>query len=540
MLFFSSWLRVSAADKPLSAVAEAAAKKLKSGGIVIGESLDGKVTFAGFASPADKTKNPAEPYTEKVLFEIGSITKVFTGLLLAKAVVEEKVTLDTPIAKLLDPKLKFEDPRIAAITLKQLSTHTSGLPRLPSNQALGSREDDPYAGYDEKLLIDYLTHAKLKKDGPYPSSYSNLGVGLLGHLLGKVYGTTWEDAIVTQICQPLGMNETRMTITGLKLPLAKPHDEEKDSTSWHFDAVAGAGALRSTAADMIRFGQAMAKPETTPLSKALALAMQPHAEASGDHIGLGPFIGKREGVTTYNHDGGTGGYRSGLQVIPEKNIVRVVLINNTQLDGSSIIADTRIVPPRVMPKEGKIDPALLPEYTGVYEIDQDSRFTVLLHQNHLWVRLTGQAFLRLFAKDKETDRFFYKSVNAEVQFTREGGKIISMTLFQNGRELPAKRTLDPAPKIVLHTADELKPYTGKYFLMGLKELNVTVRGNTLYAQLADQPAVPVFDMGKDRFEYDVVVAILTFNRNEQNEILGLTLLQNGFPVPALRAKPEAK
>lgn len=531
-----------AADKPLADVAKDTAVKLKSGGIVTAESLDGKVTFAGFPSPADKVsaKPDTPPYTEKVLFEIGSITKLFTGLLLAQAVLEGEVTLDTPIAKLLDPALTFADPRIAAITLKQLSTHTSGLPRLPTNHALGVRDDDPYAGYDEKLLIDYLTHAKLKNDGPYPSSYSNLGVGLLGYLLGKVYGTTWEDLVITKICQPLGLNDTRMTLTGLKLPLAPPHDEAKDAVSWHFDAVAGCGALRSTAADLLTFGQAMAKPEHTPLAKAFALAMQPHAKASGGQIGLGPFISQRDGVTVYDHSGGTGGYRSGLQVIPAKNIVRVVLMNNTQLEGGSVIAATRVQPPRVMPKEGRVDPATLPGYTGVYEIDSDSRFTVLLHQDHLWVRLTGQAFLKLFPKADTPNIFFYKAVNAEVEFTKTGDQVTALTLFQNGRELHATRTAAEAPKITLHTAEELKSYTGQYFLLGLKPLTLTTRNNTLFAQLEGQPALPIFDLGQDRFEYDAVEATITFNRNAQNEILGLTLLQNGFPVAAVRAKPETK
>ena len=532
LLLFSFFVipLLHAADLPLAVAAEKAAKKLKAGGIVTGESVEGKVTFAGFASASAQKAD----YQERVLFEIGSLTKLFTGLLLAQAVVEEKVTLDTPISKLLDPNLAFADPRIADITLKQLSTHTSGLPRLPDNYLQGVKGNDPYAGYNEKLLLEYLTSAKLKKDGPYPCSYSNLGVGLLGHLLGKIYASTWEAAIVSKICQPLGLHNTRMTLSDLKLAQAPPFNGDKEASSWHFDALAGCGALHSTAEDLLIFGQAMAKPEATPLAKAFALALQPHADTTSGKIGLGPFISQRDGDTQYSHDGGTGGYRTGLQVIPAKNIVRVALINNTQMSGSSIIAGTRIEPPRILPKEVPLDLALLQQYPGVYALDQETRFTILLRDGKLWSRLTGQTFLPLFAKAK--DQFFLKVVNAEIHFQREGGKITSLTLFQNGREMKAPLTDQAAPKIILHTAKELQSYSGNYALLGLQNITVSLRGNTLFAQLAKQPAHPVFDMGADRFEYEVVEAALIFNRNEKGEVIGLTLSQNGALLPAAKVK----
>jgi D-alanyl-D-alanine-carboxypeptidase/D-alanyl-D-alanine-endopeptidase len=534
LLFFAQTYAF-AGDRPLAEVAGKEARKLKAGGIAVGESLNGKVTFAGFASPKEQNAD----YEGKVLFEIGSITKVFTGLLLAQAVVEGKVTLETPIGKLLDAKLKFQDPRIPAITLKQLSTHTSGLPRLPRNHSAGVRQGDPYVAYDEKLMLEFLTQAKLEGEAPFPCSYSNLGVGLLGHLLGKVYGLSWEDAVVKKICAPLGLKDTRMTITNSKLPLAPPYQQEKKGTSWHFDVVAGAGALRSTTVDLVKFGQAMARPDNTPLVQAFALAMQPHAETdNGGHIGLGPFMSKRDGLTTWSHSGGTGGYRTGLQVIPEKNIVRVALINNTQLDVMGVISQTRVEPPRVMPKEVILEDALKQEYLGKYSMGKKAVFTIVLHKGQLWSQLTGQSFLPIYAKEK--DRFFLKVVNAEIHFNREEGRVTSLTLFQNGREKLARRLPDPAPKIIFHTAEELKSYAGRYFVLGLKELTLTVRGRTLYAQLDGQDAAPVFDMGGERFEFDVVKAALVFNRNAEGEVIGLTLMQNGLLLPAAKQTSTGK
>jgi hypothetical protein len=282
----------------------------------------------------------------------------------------------------------------------------------------------------------------------------------------------------------------------------------------------------------------MLHPEKTPLKEALAIALQAQADAPamGGQIGLGVFLSKHEGDMRLSHDGGTGGYSSSLQVIPSKDIVRVVLINNNSLSASAVIAAMSDAKPATPQKQKEISlPAeTMEQYPGVYELDRDSRFTVLLRDGQLWVNLTGQAFLRAFAK--APDRFFYKAVAAEIAFNRDQEKIQSLTLFQNGRELTAKRAATPPPDYKLRTAKELQPYAGEYLLMGLKKLSLTVRGGTLFAQLEGQEAAPVFETATDRFEYDVVKAILIFARDDQKQINGLTLMQNGLPVPAARVK----
>lgn len=517
-----------AADRPLHEAAREAATQLKAGGIVTAESVNGLTRFAAYSSPSDSTS-----YSEDTLFEIGSITKVFTGLLLAQAVVDGKVRLDTTIAELL-PDLKFTDPQVAAITLKQLSTHTSGLPRLPGNHLLGTHEGDPYAGYTEELLFTFLKYTKLTEKPPYPSRYSNLGVGLLGHLLGKVYQTTWEEAVIKHICGPLGLHHTRMSIEELKLPLAKPHADEKEVKSWHFQAIAGAGALRSTAKDLLRFGYAIAKHQDTPLAKAFALALKPQEPLDGpkSHIGLGFFIQTQDQVTEYSHGGGTGGYRSSLQVIPERNIVRVVLINNASMGGESVIAKTHIEPPRVIPKKITLTEQTMAEYPGIYKTTAGLTFTLIIHEKQLYARLTGQPFVPIYAHGE--DRFFYQNISAEIHFSRSEGEIHDLALHQNRRQILAQRQPQPTPKITLRKAAELKPYTGIYMLMGIKELTLSLRGNTLYAHLEDQEPAPIFETQKDVFEFDIVEAKLTFSRDDQGHVSQVILTQNGLQLPALR------
>ncbi len=536
MRAFAAWLLwpllgLQAADRPLPEAARRVASQLRVGGVVLAESRDGQTQFAqGGRLLADTTVPP-----EKVLFEIGSITKVFTGLLLAQAVVEKRVSLATPIRDLMPKGFAFADARLGAVTLRQLATHTGGLPRLPDNFAAGNAPNDPYARYDEALLYAYLSSAQLKAEGPHPCRYSNLGVGLLGHLLGKVYRTSWHEAVRQKLCEPLGLQDTRMTVGAADTArLAPPYGESQRAHTWTFDAVAGAGALRSTAADLLRFGEALLHPETTPLAQAIALVKQPHAEASanGAQIGLCLFIARRDGRTIYNHDGATGGYRSGLQVIPEQQCVRVALLNSAALSGSQALAALRVEPRRELPRETALSADALQAYPGVYRLDAETHFTILLRDGQLWARLTGQPFLRVFPQ--APDRFFYKAVAAELSFQRADGKIRSLTLHQNGQDQIAQRTEQPAPAIRLRPPETLQPYVGTYALLGLQKLRVERRGHTLFAQLGDQPAAPVFETAPDRFEYDVVEAALTFTRDAQQRITGLVLQQNGAQLPAVR------
>lgn len=522
--------------RTLEEAAQRVVKKLPTGiCVVTAESVNGKVSYA---VGGDETALQGAAQ-EKLVFEIGSISKVFTGLLLAQAVVEKKVTLETTLRDLLGDRVTFADARVAAITLKQLSTHTSGLPRLPTNMGDQLFGADPYAAYDEKLLYEFLTRVRLEKDGPFTFGYSNLGAGLLGHLLGGVYGLSWGQAVQEKICAPLGLKDTAVTPRP-EQKVAVPHADGVASSAWHFSALAGAGALRSTAADMVTFGQALLHPEKTPLREAFALALQPQAVAAsmGGQIGLGIFMTRQNGENELTHDGGTGGYRAGLQVLPEKGVVRVVLTNHDRPSGSEFFA--AMAEPRVAPRHKReaisLPDEALKRFTGVYELDHDLRFTVLLHQGQLWVRLTRQTFLPLFPSTAE--RFFARKVEAEVAFAQKDGVVQSLTLYQNGRELTAMRSGE-APVIHLRTAAELKPYAGLYKLLGVKKLTVTVQEDTLFAQLEGQPALPVFEVESDKFEYEVVKARLVFTRDEKKAIVGVTLLQNGKILPALKIMPPA-
>lgn len=515
---------VALADKPLAEVAQSYAEKLPAGCIVTGE-WNG--TAANYAS-AGKAE-PDGIAAEKRVFEIGSISKVFTGLLLSQAVLEKKVKLDTTLKELLGKTFHFADPKAGEITLLQLSTHTSGLPRLPDNMGPDpDHADDPYGDYDWKKMEDFLSRVKLEKEPPYSASYSNYGAALLGELLARVYGKSWDALVKEKITGPLGMKDT-MVVPGpdQKKRVAPPYQGAKPGHPWTFRVFAGAGALRSTAADLLIFGQAMADPESTPLAAAIKGMMEAKATYPdmGADIGLGIIIGKLDGRKEYIHSGGTGGYRSVLQVLPERQITRVVLINNDAIPAEAIVAATRENAKPSEAPEMNLAASELDAFTGIYELAPTARFTVLRRGKELLVRLSGQAFLPV--KPLGKDRFRYGAVAAELQFAREDHAVKSVTLFQNGRELLAKRVDEKTPALIFTSAEELKPYLGEYELAPGAIFKVTQADGTLLAELTGQPAMPVFQTKPGYFEYDVVKAALEFQKDKDGKVTGLILHQNG-------------
>ena len=380
---------------------------------------------------------PAGVPPDKIIFEIGSISKVFTGLLLAQAVIDKKVKLDSTLREVMGPRQSFADKKVADITMLQLATHTSGLPRLPDNLDQGADEEDPYAHYDRTALDAYLATAKLDHAAPFPSSYSNLGVGLLGDILARLQGKTWEELVVDQIAKPLGMIDTGVTLNAEQAKRFAPaYAGDLEVEPWTFAALAGAGALRSTAADMLKFAQALAKPDSTPLKQAIE-GIEQHQP--GTSTGLCLQIAKAKDQPIYWHNGGTGGFRSLIVIKPASAELRVVLINNNDLAPEAVLAGKLPEKPTALPA----DPALA-DYVGEYDTGVKAKNTSILYRfeargSELWMQITGQAAIPLERHATAADRFVFEPVKAEIQFTRRSGKVISTTLFQDGLEIKADK-----------------------------------------------------------------------------------------------------
>lgn len=244
------------------------------------------------------------------VYEIGSITKTFTATLLAQAVLFGRVTLDTPVAQLL-PDFKIPSRGGKEITLDDLATQHSGLPRMPAN-FLPKNPANPYADYDAAKLKAFLAGYELGRDPGAAYEYSNLGFGLLGYALAQLKRTTYRAMTEAEILKPLGMTMSGTALTeAMRAHLAPGHLYTGEAANnWDFDALAGAGAIRSTVNDMLRYLKANMGIEQSPLAAAMKLAQQPRRAMGGtNRIGLA-WITTDKGIVW--HNGQTGGYRSFL------------------------------------------------------------------------------------------------------------------------------------------------------------------------------------------------------------------------------------
>lgn len=526
---------------PLRPAVEKAATALPAGGFVWAEVDGEKATFAAAGHPAPRPGLAPE----QVVFEIGSITKVVTALLLAQTVLEGKASLDNPIAKHLPRDLALA-PATAALTLGQLATHTSGLPRLPTNFR-PANPSDPYADYDVTRLYAFLRDYRAEKPAPQPAEYSNLGFGLLGHLLERIHGKTYAELLAQRITGPLGLRDTVITLNAdQQTRFATPYSGSTAVPPWQLGALTGAGAIRSTAADLARFAQALLAKEKSALTDAWAFIREPRAPfgARTAQIGLAILLARRGDDLVYNHSGGTGGFRTYLELVPARNHATILLLNNDTLEPANVVAAVRRPPgaaPAAKPAERAETPLAaeaVPAYAGVYTIDARGRFTVALDETgRLRARLTGQGFLPLYHAGQ--DRFFARAVAAEFQFHRDAaGAINALTLHQNGNEVPAKRAAGAAPQLRFPDAAALKAYAGRFQLAPNFIFEIAPRGDNLWVKLTGQPALPVACDAPDHFVYEVVPAALTFSRDANGRVNAVTLHQNGRDQRAPRL-PEA-
>ncbi|CCG98459.1 beta-lactamase [Fibrella aestuarina BUZ 2] len=286
-------------------------------------------TFAGSGQIPDTT----------TVYEIGSITKTMTATLLALAIQAKKLTLKTPVNTFLPDSIPLLQRDSVVVTVETLANHTSGLPRLPTTIGTGTFDpQDPYRHFDRQRLFSYLRTATLASKPGTTYQYSNLGAGLLGTLLEIVWGRSYEQLIQEQICRPLHLTKTSsQLIASLEATMAQGFDDQfRPMSAWRFQSLAGAGAVRSTIADMIRYAQAQLA-STTPLSQAMTIAQEPTFAKNGvPVIGLGWHYMPNGWIW---HNGGTGGYSSFICLNRRTQQAIVVLTNK-----SGGIADALAVP----------------------------------------------------------------------------------------------------------------------------------------------------------------------------------------------------
>ena len=378
---------------------------------------------------------------ERTVYEIGSITKVFTALALADMAIKGEVGLDDPVQRYLPDSVRVPSRNGKAITLRLLSDQHSGLPRMPDNFRPADMTN-PYADYGVAQLYQFLNGYTLTRDPGASYEYSNLGVGLLGLALARRAGTDWERLAMARVIAPLNLTDTRVTPTpGMRARLALGHAGEQEVHAWDFDPMlGGAGALRSTAADMTVLLAAAMRLAHTPLDSAFRLTETIQGDAGPElRIGLAWHVSGGDTATVYWHNGGTGGYHSFIGFDPRRRVGVVVLSNSTQggddigfhiLHPAAPLLAVRVAIP--MAAES------LDAYAGTYQLAPGFTIAIRKAGGRLLAQATGQDAYPIFASAR--DEFFYKVVEAQISFRRDvSGKVTSLVLHQGGREMPAPR-----------------------------------------------------------------------------------------------------
>jgi CubicO group peptidase (beta-lactamase class C family) len=283
---------------------------------------------------------------------------VFTALLLADMARDGLVKMDDPVAKFLPESAHVPTYQEKEITLVDLATHTSGLPRMPDNFVTvkgilsGNLDSNPYVDYTPKRLYSFLSSHKLAYKPGTRTLYSNLGMGLLGHALSLAANTEYEQLVCSRICRPLGMDSTAITVTAdLRSRLAQGHISQKlpllgvrirqPAHNWDIPTLAGAGALRSTGNDLLKFLAANLGTTKTPLDGAIeATHLQRYRTSDNELMALAWIVYTHAGEPEFWHNGGTGGYASFMGFRKQRRAAVVVLTNTSSsvdIEGSKIL-----------------------------------------------------------------------------------------------------------------------------------------------------------------------------------------------------------
>lgn len=429
-------------DDAIQALIQSRVDEKRAVGIVVGVmEADGSVRIfaAGEAGP------DAQPFGERSVFEIGSITKVFTAILLADMVATGRLAYDDPVAKFL-PKGEISMPARDGkeITLLDLATHRSALPRMPDNFTPADASN-PYADYTVEQMYEFLSNHELRRDIGSEAEYSNLGVGLLGHVLARVNGSSYEELVRERILDPLGMSNSAITLSDdMRHRLVKGHDQAGNVVSnWDIPTLAGAGALRSDMNDMLKFIAANTGSAGSPLEEAMRDSHNVRASFSGNmDIGLNWIVMTVGDDKLIWHNGGTGGYHAFAGFDPDRGVGAVVLTNSSHdTDDIGLHLINSNLPLREPPAERtevEVPADILETYVGDYQLAADFVLTITVEDGTIWAQATGQPNVQIYPESETV--FFYTVVDAQITFeVDDTGNIARLVLHQGGADMAAPK-----------------------------------------------------------------------------------------------------
>lgn len=419
------------------------------GTMVVGTLHDGKAGYGAAYNPEPSAAPRALPAqsAEQPMFEIGSVTKVFTGLLLAQAVERGDVSLDDTVGKLAAGKVEglVLSPAVAAVTLRQLVTHTGCMPVMADGVTGGPALAAQFREFDKPKFWAALGRIQLTgAAAPCEGAYSNFGMALLGQLLAERYDTSWGELVWSRITEPLGMNDTVIALGDKASRMAPSFAGDKRQPLLDMQAYAPASALRSTAADMLTFSRALLAGANGPLGPAAVRMFTPLARYEGAEIGYAVMLRGTEGARrTYFHAGVTEGYRTLWLLAPDTGEALIVLSSNVRAPMHSVFLAIGKSRYPVATVEVPLDAKRLDDYVGVFRVSRSSALDFTVRNGRLLVRESGRAYNALTPTGP--DRFAVAAIGAQLMFRRgEGNAVVGVTLAQGGSQISGRRVNQPA------------------------------------------------------------------------------------------------
>lgn len=382
------------------------------------------------------------PPNGDTVFQIGSITKVFTGLLLADMVQRGEVGIDDPASKYLPAGVTMLQ-RGRPITLIDLSKHLSGLPSMPTNFSLDA-EPDPYAAYTSEQLYTFLSGYTLPRE-PGTQRYSNFGVALLGRLLARRAGMAYETLLHERILGPLNLQDTSITLSADQARrLAPGHDRFLEPVeTWEMRAMPASGSLRSTVNDLLEFLAYNLGLKRSPLDAAMRYQRVPMRVLGWGRTVLG-------GESVYLHAGGKEGYRSAAVFNPRTRTGVVVLANVRTPDAPIdlakhlLFAGSPLPPPSPAVSRPPVVPvpaSQLDAYAGRYRLGSSQPCVVARKHDHLLLDVVGRGVQVLMPSSAR--EFISNTQDLRIVFDADpNGATTGFTWHEGDRRLHAARSED--------------------------------------------------------------------------------------------------
>ena len=399
-------------------------------GMVVGMIAEGEEVVIGYGS-LNETGGPVPDGDS--LFEIGSISKLFIGTLLADAVRRGEVNLDDPASMYLPSSVRMPEHDGTSITLLDLATHTSGLPKeISSDQPL-----TPENWVQE--MYDFLSSYELPYEPGKKAVYSNIGMTLLAHILELRTGTMYEQLVEERIFQPLGMKSTGFEpFPAMRPRLATGHNSVLHPIDTYVYSVPDhvyVGGILSSAEDMLRFASAAMGLEPSPLLPAFQEAVEPQRFGFNGKTGLAWLVTQGSYPIVY-HNGHTLGMHAYFGFDPNRKVAVIVLANAAvALDdiGPHLLYPSRYAlerfTPRVLGTPVAVDPDILASYAGKYRFEEMT-LEIMASGDQLILSVPDEEPFTLLAESDT--RFVLIELEASIRFLIEEGQVTGLLLDQAG------------------------------------------------------------------------------------------------------------